>query len=278
MFHALGSMFLSLRFKLIPMKEHENYKELIWMLAKTDFKLRYQGSFLGYIWAVLQPLLMFLVLAAIFSGIFGNTGRGGGIENYALQLLVALMLFTFFSEGTNAGLNSLRSKAQLVTKIYVPRWAIILASTVNSGLVFLMNIIVIILFFIGFQYLPSLSSVILFLAFSIALYFIILAFSLIAAPLLLYLKDVAMIWQVILRVMFYAVPIIYPLSMLPAWTHQIILANPMAFVVHFTKEAMFNDHYPDIWQSSVFIGSVVMLFVLSIYLYRKLITNAAEKV
>jgi ABC-type polysaccharide/polyol phosphate export permease len=74
------------------------------------------------------------------------------------------------------------------------------------------------------------------------------------------------------------VPIIYPLSMLPAWTHQIILANPMAFVVHFTKEAMFNDHYPDIWQSSVFIGSVVMLFVLSIYLYRKLITNAAEKV
>ena len=257
--------------------EHENYRELIWMLAKTDFKLRYQGSFLGYVWAILQPLLMFLVLAAIFSGIFGTTGRGGGIENYALQLLVALMLFTFFSEGTNAGLNSLKSKAQLVTKIYVPRWSVILASTVNSGLVFLANIVVIILFFIGFQYLPSFTSVVLFFSFAVALYFIILAFSLIAAPLLLYLRDVSMIWQVVLRVMFYAVPIIYPLTMLPVWTHQIILANPVAFVVHFTKEAMFNDHYPDLWQTSVFIGSVVALFIFSIYAYKKLIVHAAEK-
>jgi ABC-2 type transport system permease protein len=258
------------------LKEHENYKELIWMLAKMDFKLRYQGSFLGYIWAVLQPLLMFLVLAAVFSGVFG--ARGGGVENYALQLLVALMLFTFFSEGTNAGLNSLQSKAQLVTKIYVPRWTIILASTINSSMVFLMNTVVIVLFFAGFRYLPSLGSVVFFIVFSIALYFIILSFSLIAAPLLLYLRDIAMIWQVLLRVMFYVVPILYPLTLLPVWSHQIILANPVAFIIHFTKEAMFQHRYPDMWQSTIFIASVVIFFAVSIYVYRRLIGAVAEKI
>jgi len=260
------------------MKQHENYKELIWMLAKTDFKLRYQGSFLGYIWAILQPLLMFLVLAAVFGGIFGSTGRGGGIENYALQLLVALMLFTFFSEGTNAGMNALKSKAQLVTKIYVPRWSIILASTINTGMVFLMNIVVIIIFFIGFQFLPSLSSVILALIFAVALYFIILSFSLIVAPLVLYFKDVAMIWSVALRVMFYILPIIYPLDILPAWSHKIILLNPVAFIIHFTKQAMFENHYPHLGQTAIFVGLVIAFFIFSIWTYKRLIPSVAEKV
>ena len=259
-------------------KDHENYKELIWILAKTDFKLRYQGSVLGYVWAVLQPLLLFLVLAAVFSGVFGGGSRGGGVENYSLQLLVALMLFTFFSEGTNAGMNALKSKSQLVTKIYVPRWSIILASTINTGMVFLMNILVIIAFFIGFQFMPSIISIILALTFAIALYILILSFSLIAAPLLLYLCDVAMIWQVVLRIMFYVLPILYPLTMLPEWTHKFILLNPIAFIIHFTKESMFNSHYPDLAQTGLFIGVIIAFFIFSIWAYRKLITNVAEKV
>ena len=258
--------------------EHENYRELIWMLAKTDFKLRYQGSALGYVWAILQPLLMFLVLATVFGGVFGDSGRGGGVENYALQLLVGLMLFQFFSEGTNAGLNSLRAKQQLVTKIYVPRWSIILASTLNTGMVFLANILVIIFFFVIFQYMPPLGSILFFIMFSVALYFINLSFALFAAPLLLYFQDIAMLWSVLLRVMFYTIPIIYPLTMLPAWSHQFVLLNPVAFIIHFVKEAMFNNRYPDLWQILVFLGTIVILFIFSIFVYRKLIGKVAEKV
>lgn len=259
------------------LKKHENYKELIWVLAKTDFKLRYQDSFLGYIWAILQPLLMFLVLALVFGGLFA-TGRGEGMENYSLQLLTALMLFTFFSEGTGSGMSSLQSKSQLVTKIYVPRWSIILASTVNTGMIFLMNVIVVILFFIGFQFMPSISAIFLTIGFSIMLYFVILSFSLITAPLLLYFRDVAMIWDVALRIMFYTLPIIYPLAMLPAWTHKIILLNPIAFIIHFSKEALFNNHYPDLIQLVIFVVSVIVFFVFSLWMYNKLIRNVAEKV
>lgn len=258
-------------------KEHENYKELIWMLAKTDFKLRYQGSFLGYIWAILQPLLLFLVLNAVFSGMFGRGARGGGVPFYSLQLLVALMIYTFFSEGTNAGLNALKSKSQMIKKIYVPRWSIIIASTLQTFMVFGMNVIVIILFFAWYKYVPSFSSILFFISSMLIMYFIILSFALVASPLVLYFRDLSMIWQVLLRMMFYTMPILYPLSLLPEWSHKIVLMNPIAFIIHFIKVSMFENRYPEVWQLSLFFGTVVFFFILSIWIYRKIITNVAEK-
>ncbi|NLC31444.1 MAG: ABC transporter permease, partial [Candidatus Moranbacteria bacterium] len=183
------------------MKKHENYKELIWMLAKTDFKLRYHGSVLGYLWALLKPLLTFTVLNFVFSSIFNP--RGTGENTYSLQLIVGLMMYYFFAEGTSAGMASLLSKAQLVTKIYVPRWTIILASTVNATMIFLMNLVVIVGLFIYKGFMPSLPSIFLFLLFSIFIYVIVLAFSLVTAPLYVKFRDLAMIWDVLLMIILY---------------------------------------------------------------------------
>jgi ABC-type polysaccharide/polyol phosphate export permease len=205
------------------MKKHENYKELIWTLAKTDFKLRYQSSFLGYLWALLKPLLLFAIMNFVFSSIFNS--RGIGSEYYSLQLLVGIVLFNFFSEGTTAGMNSLLSKSQLVTKIYVPRWSIIVASTINAALIFVMNLIVIVLFFGIKTFLPSFESIALFLLFSVATYVIILSFSLITAPLFVKFRDLILIWEVILSALFYATPIFYPLQMLPTNIQKVLLGS-----------------------------------------------------
>ena len=255
--------------------QHENYRELIWMLAKTDFKLRYQGSVLGYIWALLSPLLLFTVLNFVFSSIFA---RGAGIENYALQLLVSLVMFFFFQEGTSAGMKALRAKSQLVTKIYVPRWTMILASTVNSAMIFLMNLVVIVLFFGLYKFIPSIESVLLFLFFSMMIYVIIVAFSFLAAPLFIYFRDLSMIWDVVLRVMFYATPIIYPLQMLPENLQRIALINPIAFIIHFTKESLINNHFAEFWQYTIFISSVLIFLGISLLVYKRLIPNIAEKI
>jgi len=257
------------------MKQHENYKELIWVLAKTDFKLRYHGSTLGYVWAILKPLLMFLVLNFVFSAMFNP--RNTGTEFYSLQLIVAIMLFNFFSEGTMAGMSSLLSKAQLVTKIYVPRWTIILASTINAVLVYLMNLIVIVGFFVWQGYLPSFGAVLLFLFFSVLTYIIILSFALFTAPIYVKFRDLAMIWEVLITILFYASPIIYPLSILPKYIQQTILINPMAFIIHFTKESLTTNHFPDLWQVMLFVVILLMAFGLSMLSYRKLIANVAEE-
>lgn len=257
-------------------KSHENYKELIWMLAKTDFKLRYQGSILGYVWALLKPLLTFAILNFVFSSVFNP--RGTGADTYSLQLLVALMMFYFFSEGTSAGMNSLLSKSQLVTKIYVPRWTIILASTINATLIFAMNLLVIVLFFAIKGFLPSLAAILLFILFSICIYIIVLSFALITAPLYVRFRDLSMIWDVLLMIVLYASPIIYPLVVLPAEFHQLILLNPMAFIVHFTKEALINNHFASLLQYATFFSIVLGGFVLSIFSYRKFTPRVAEEI
>lgn len=256
-------------------QQHENYRELIWMLAKTDFKLRYQGSILGYMWALLKPLLTFAVLNIVFSSMF-NPRNMEGMETYSLELLVGLMMFYFFSEGTSAGLNSLVSKAQLVTKIYVPRWAIILASTINAAMIFAMNLLVIVFFFALKGFMPDLQAVLLFLLFAFCIYVMVVAFSLITAPLYVKFRDLSMIWDVLLMIIMYASPIIYPLATLPASYHPFILLNPLAFVVHFTKESLIHGHYADMHQYAIFIMIVLSGFVFSIFSYNKTIAKVAE--
>ncbi len=257
-------------------RHHENYKELIWMLAKTDFKLRYRGSALGYFWALLKPLLTFAVLNFVFSSVFNP--RGSGADTYSLQLLVGLMMFYFFSEGTSAGMSSLLSKAQLVTKIYVPRWTIILASTINATLIFLMNLVVIAFFFAIKGFMPHFPAILMFLFFSIFIYIIVLSFSLITAPLYVKFRDLAMIWEVFLMIFLYASPIIYPLAILPAKYHTLILLNPLAFIIHFTKESLINNHFASFGQYAIFISIVFGTFVLSIFSYRKFIPKVAEDI
>jgi ABC-type polysaccharide/polyol phosphate export permease len=257
------------------LKQHENYRELIWILAKTDFKLRYQGSALGYLWALLKPLLTFAVLNFVFSAVF-NPRNATGADTYSLELLVALMMFYFFSEGTSAGLSSLVAKSQLVTKIYVPRWTIILASTINATMIFAMNLLVIVFFFTVKGFMPSIGSIALFLVFAVFIYIIVLSFSLIMAPLYVKFRDLSMIWEVLLMIIMYASPIIYPLATLPAQYHPYILLNPLAFIIHFTKESLIHGHYADPYQYMIFIFIVAGGFVLSIFSYNKLITNVAE--
>ncbi len=258
------------------MKQHENYKELIWILAKTDFKLRYHGSALGYLWALLKPLLTFAVLNFVFSSMFNP--RSTGADTYSLQLLVALMMFYFFAEGTSAGMSSLLSKAQLVTKIYVPRWTIILASTINATLIFLMNLVIIIFFFALKGFMPHWPAILMFLIFSVFIYILVLSFALITAPLYVKFRDLAMIWEVLIMIIMYASPIIYPLAILPAKYHALILLNPLAFIVHFTKESLINNHFATPMQYLIFSGIVLFGFALGIFSYRKLIPKIAEEI
>ncbi|MDO8241172.1 MAG: ABC transporter permease [Candidatus Moranbacteria bacterium] len=259
------------------MRQHENYKELIWMLAKTDFKLRYHGSVLGYLWALLKPLLTFAILNFVFSSVF-NLRNVDGTDTYSLQLLVSLMMFYFFAEGTGAGMNSLLSKSQLVTKIYVPRWTIILASTINATLIFLMNLVVIVFFFALKGFMPSLAAIGVFLLFSVFIYIIILSFALITAPLYVKFRDLSMIWEVLLMIIMYASPIIYPLVTLPVKYHTLILLNPLAFIIHFTKESLINNHFASSTQYTAFISIVLGAFAFSIWSYRKMAPRIAEDI
>ncbi len=257
-------------------KKHENYWELVWALARTDFKLRYHGSALGYVWALLKPLLTFLILNFVFSSIFNP--RGSGIQYFSLQLLVSIMLFNFFSEGTLAGLNALLGKASLVNKIYVPRWILVLASTVNVTLIFGMNLIVIAAFFVYYGFMPSIEAIIMFVFFILLTFIMILGFSFIAAPLFVKYRDLSQIWEVAVQALFYGSPIVYPLKIIPAQYHAVLLANPIGYIIHFNKVALTENHFPTFTQQTVFTILVLVFFAASIFVFKKLEPKVAENI
>jgi len=257
-------------------KKHENYWELVWALARTDFKLGYHGSVLGYFWALLKPLLTFLILNFVFSTIFNP--KNSGIQHFSLQLLTSIMLFNFFSEGTMAGLNSLLGKASLVTKIYVPRWTIVIASTINATLIFTMNLIIIAIFFTWYGFWPGIPAIFTFLFFIALTFILILSFSFIAAPLYVKFRDLSQIWEVTIQALFYGSPIVYPLQIIPVKYHAILLANPIGFIIHFNKLALTENHYPTLTQISVFSLLVIILFFVSLLIFRKMEPKIAENI
>jgi len=257
-------------------KRHENYWELVWALARTDFKLRYHGSFLGYVWALLKPLLTFLILNFVFSTIFNP--RNSGIQHFSLQLLTSIMLFNFFSEGTMAGLNSLMGKASLVTKIYVPRWTIVLASTLNASLIFAMNLIIIAVFFTWYGFWPGIPAILMFAFFIFLTFILILSFAFIAAPLYVKFRDLSQIWEVAIQALFYGSPIVYPLQIIPVKYHPFLLANPIGYIIHFTKMALTEHHYAPLWQNAIFTTIIIVVFFVSLFVFRKLEPKIAENI
>ena len=255
-------------------KSHENYRELVMRIAKTDFKLRYHGSVLGYVWVILKPLLMFTILNFVFSSLFNF--RNSGTPYYPLELLTALLLFQFFSEATMTGLTSLVTKAQLVTKIYVPRWTIVLGSTMNAMFIFGMNLIVLALFFVYYQKMPTIEGIVMFIVYSILLYILAVAFSFLTAPFYVRFRDLSTIWEVCLSVLMYASPIIYPLVTLPAKYRQIILLNPLAYIINYSKEGLINGNFTTFWHFMAMFAGICLAGVIAFFVFKKYEKTVAE--
>ena len=255
-------------------KRHENYRELVWRLARTDFKLRYHGSVLGYVWVILKPLLMFTILNFVFSSIFNM--RNSGNPDYPLELLTALLLFQFFSEATMTGMTSLVSKAQLVTKIYVPRWTIVLGSTMNALFIYGMNLVVLAIFFLIYHKVPTLSGLIMFGIYSLILYALAVAFSFLTAPFYVRFRDLSNTWEVLLSVLMYASPIIYPLTMMPERIQHLMLLNPFAFIINFAKQGLINNAYTTPWHFIMLLIGIVLAGAVSFLIFRKYEKTVAE--
>ena len=115
-----------------------------------------------------------------------------------------------------------------------------------------------------------------FLIYSTLLYALIVAFSLLTAPLFVRFRDLSMIWEVLLTVLMYASPIIYPLTMMPENIQKIMLFNPLAFIIHFSKRGIIESYFTNIWNFLFLILGIVVIFVVSFLIFRKTEKKIAE--
>ena len=233
------------------------------MLAKTDLKMRYQGSWLGAIWVFLKPFCLFLVLNFVFSNLFFKDN-----PTYTIRLLVGLILWFFFAEATTVGMNSLLSKSEILKKIYVPKWIIIISATVHSALAFGFNLIILFIFLFAYNIFPNLLHIAMFTVYVFLIYGISLSFSFLAAPLIVRFRDLNQIWEVLLQVLFYASPIIYPITAVPLKVQTLLYINPMTLLIEHSKVVLIDNGIARLDHLLIFIA-IFVPFLLGCLWYLK---------
>lgn len=221
-------------------------RALLSELVRTDFKLRYQGSAIGYMWSLLRPLFMFVILYAVFAVVFKV---GEDIPNYPIYLFVGIVLWSFFSEMTSQSLGSIVGRGDLIRKIRIPRWMIIVSTSISALINLTLNMVIVIVFaFIsGMDF--RLSAV-LFPFYIVEIYLFALGLSLILSAMFVKYRDVSFIWEVFLQAGFYITPILYPMTLISNVSVQkLLLINPLAQAIQGARNVFVTNQ-------TITIGSV----------------------
>jgi ABC-2 type transport system permease protein len=200
-------------------------KALLSELVRTDFKLRYQGSALGYAWSLLRPLLLFIILYVVFVKFLK---LGTGVPHYPVYLLLGIVMWNFFVEMTMQSLGSIVGRGDLIRKIRIPRWIIVLSSSMSALINFSLNIVVIAVFML-INHVDLMRTIVWIPLIFAEVYLFALGISLFLSAAFVKFRDLSYIWEVIVQGGFYLTPILYPLSRITNLTLQkFIMINPMA--------------------------------------------------
>lgn len=269
-------MYLTYMFKKVFSKQN---RALLSELVRTDFKLRYQGSVLGYAWSLLKPLLLFLTLYIVFVKFLKI---GSDLPHFPIYLLFGIVLWTFFSEITQQGLSSIVGRGDLIRKIRIPRWLIVLSASISALINLGINLLVVLVFMfinktdllVTSLWLPLLL---------LQIYILGLGVALILATAYVKYRDISHIWEVVLQAGFYATPILYPLTMIHNATYQkLLLLNPMAQAIQDARYALVT--HQTITASTlgshglryITVGLSILILVIGILYFRKEAKNFAE--
>jgi ABC-2 type transport system permease protein len=219
----------------------QRFWHLTFTIARNEFKLRFFGSMLGYVWQLVRPLLLFGVLLFVFSHV---AKVGGKTPHYAVFLLAGIVLFTFFAEATTGAVRSVVDRENLVRKIQFPRLVIPLSIVLIAAFNMALNMIVVLAFALAQGVQPMLSWLEAPLIIGL-LVFYSTGLAMLLSALFVKFRDIQPIWEVITQVLFYASGILIPIELMkeklsPEIFHLLML-NPLAVIIQQFRHAMI-DH------------------------------------
>ena len=253
-------------------------------LVITDFKLRYQGSVLGYAWSLLKPLFLFAILYFVF----GIMIKLGSVEHYSVYLLLGIVLWTFFTEATNQGMSSIISRGDVIRKVNFPKYIIIISATVSALINLALNLLIVV-FFMFINGVNVGISVLMFPIYVIELYVLALGLAFFLSALNVKYRDTGHLWEIILQAAFYATPIIYSLSMV---VDRSVVAAKALIILNPIAQAIQDARYCLVTHETITIGNlfnnkililvpfaiVIAVFVIGIFYFKKSSKYFAENI
>lgn len=241
----------------------KKYQFLFEELVKRDFKKKYKRTILGMLWSVLSPLLMLCIMATIFGHFFSRD-----IPHYISYLFSGLIVFNYYAESTNEGMNALMSNSQIFTKINVPKYLFLFSKNVSA----LINFGIILVIYFTFITLDGIVFTInfLFLLFPIAcLVFINVGIGLILSALYIFFRDIQYLYSLFIRVIMYCSAIFYSIDILPQHLQMLFYCNPVFVCITYFRSIVLHNTVPDLWLHLLLAGYAIVLFCIGCWVYKK---------
>lgn len=262
----------------IPRVLNKKNRVLLKELTKTDFKLRYQGSVLGYLWALLRPLMMFAILYVVFAKLLKI---GNDIPHYSVYLLCGTAMWSFFTECASQGIQAIVNRGDLLRKISFPKYIVVVSATLTAVINMLINLVVIIIFALINGVTPSWGWLLVFIPL-IGLYLLALGIAFLLGSINVRYRDITSIWDVLTQALFYAVPIIYPISMVAATSAtaaKIILLNPISQCIQDIRYFLITNETITTWNyiNNKFIAFIPVLVIIALLIIGALIFRKKSK-
>jgi len=248
------------------------YYDLIRILTISDLRVKYQSSVLGFLWSLLNPFLMLLVLYVVFSGLYNQSST-----DFILYLFVGITSYRFFSNGTSASVQSIVSKANLVTKIYIPRkilvFSIMLSGLISAMLEFLILFALLIIFMapITFNYL-------LFPVITLVYFGIVYGIALALGALYVFYRDLNQIWEVVISIGFFLSPIIYPVTVIPEHLLKYYMLNPITIIMQMYRDILLYGISPSLLTFGYAVCAAIIILAIGATIFSRLEWRFAEEI
>jgi ABC-2 type transport system permease protein len=262
--------------------ELTRFAALTWSLALMEFKVRYFGSALGYLWQLVRPLMLFGVLYTVFTQF---VKFNAGVEYFPAVLLSSIVLYTFFSDATSGAVTSVLDRENLVRKIQFPRVVVPLATVLNAFFNLITNLGAVAVFIVATGVRPNWT----WLGFPFLLLLLVIlatGTSMLLSALYVRFRDVRPIWEVVLQLLFYGSPILYAIEIVPSETaRHALMCNPIAAILQQSRHWLIDPSAPSApqaigswWLMLIPIGISAVLCVLGLWYFDREAPRIAEDV
>jgi lipopolysaccharide transport system permease protein len=218
-------------------KEIYSNRELIWALAVKELQVRYKRSALGFLWALLNPLMMMVILTMVFSRLLPAQ------DHYSIFLMSALLPWTFFSQALSYSADSIVTNGDLLKKVYVTKSVFPVAATLSNVINFVLSMIPLVLLLLVMRFPFHRTWLYLFVPF-VSLLLISLGFGFFFAIANVFFRDVAHILQVILQAWYFLTPVMYPIDIIPQQYRRLFQLNPILYPVNGFRLAIYYGLLP----------------------------------
>lgn len=264
------------KFTTLPVELFQN-RHLIWKLAKNDFKKRYAGSYMGAVWAMIQPVVTVAMYYVVFEVIMGNPGRGADDVPYVLFLTAGLVPWFFFSEALNNGTNAMIEYNYLVKKVVFKISILPIIKIIAATFIHVFFVLVLLVIAAVYGYYPTIYTIQIFY-YSACMFVFVLALCYTTCAIVVFFKDLSQIISILLQIGMWATPILWDINKIDSDWAVFLKINPLVYIVNGYRSAVYERQwfFEDFFSTMYFWIVTVVLFGIGALVFKRLKVHFAD--